>query len=186
MSSTSKQFFTQQINKYKRVAPSINEFIMTDATPTKNVLNRIAQLILCSPILVLISPLIIYWIIEDIRFKRLPKFEPPPFKPKVNDLIERLSVDTIEAAELIYDPLDAVPRLPFGHNHACWVEFKSQLEEDSELWSFEAKIIDEWQESNYCEGYACVRQGSNEIGACFFTRISAMPRFDHPREDCSA
>lgn len=149
---------------------------MTEANTPKKILNKIAQFILLSPILLLMSPILIYWTIEGIRFKRRPQVKPPAFKPKISDLIERLSIDTIEAAELIYDPLDAVPRLPFGHENSCWVEFKSHLEVDDELWSFDAQIENEWGCVEYCEGYASFRFSTNEIGKCFFTRRSSVPR----------
>ena len=52
------------------------------------------------------------------------------------DLLEKLSRADIEAAEMVDDPLHAVPDKPFGHLNGVWQAFVDGLAPESELWSF--------------------------------------------------
>lgn len=45
-------------------------------------------------------------------------------------LLEKLPREEIEARELINDPLQAVPNLPFGHPNDVWCRLLEQLPED--------------------------------------------------------
>ena len=54
-------------------------------------------------------------------------------------LTERLSVEEIVQREIVFDPLGAVPALPFGHLHGAWKEFLTALPKESEIWSFSAE-----------------------------------------------
>lgn len=71
-------------------------------------------------------------------------------------LIERLTLEAVEASELVLDPLEAVPKLPFGHLNAKWLEFVSKLAPGDEIWSFSANWHNGWGES-VRQGYALIR-----------------------------
>ena len=60
------------------------------------------------------------------------------FKVKPQHLLERLTVDEIGAREMVQDPLNAVPKVPFGHLNSVWHELKSKMQPGDELWSFNA------------------------------------------------
>jgi hypothetical protein len=63
----------------------------------------------------------------------------PAFKVSKSDLVEKLSRAEIETREQVFDPLNAVPNLPFGHLNGVWQSFVDGLEPDCELWSFRGR-----------------------------------------------
>ncbi len=74
------------------------------------------------------------------------------------DLLEQLTIQEIEQREMVTDPPQSAPELPFGHLHPVWVKFKDALDEQDAVYSF-TKI---WQPplSFYRQevsGYVCVR-----------------------------
>jgi hypothetical protein len=78
---------------------------------------------------------------------------------EMSELIERLSVQAIEALETVSDPLQAAPAIPFGHLGARWVTFRANLQPEDDLWSFAAVRTDEWGSKEHTRGYAIVRKG---------------------------
>ena len=66
------------------------------------------------------------------------KREDAVFKVKTPHLLERLTVEEIESREMVRDPLDAVPDLPFGHLNEVWAQLKAAKQTRDELWSFAA------------------------------------------------
>lgn len=76
-----------------------------------------------------------------------------------NHLKELLSVDEIEALEAVYDPLGAVPELPFGHLHAAWRRFLEGRTQGDQLWSFNAKTKTQFGDTELREGYVLVIDG---------------------------
>ena len=77
-----------------------------------------------------------------------------------SELIERFSVQAIEALETVSDPLQAAPAVPFGHLGARWMTFRANFQPEDELWSFAAVRTDEWGSKEHTRGYAIVRDGS--------------------------
>ena len=71
-------------------------------------------------------------------------------------LKERMSRDEVEAQEIVTDPLNAVPSLPFGHLHRRWAGICAELRNRDQIWSFENVPL-----SGGCSGtrsgYAIVR-----------------------------
>lgn len=84
-----------------------------------------------------------------------------------------MSLDEIEAREYVYDPLNAVPHLPFGHNNSIWVRFKSKLEEKDELWSFSAVLKNEFGQKQKQKGYAVLRD--SQIRSCYYLEKYVIP-----------
>jgi cytochrome b len=87
---------------------------------------------------------------------------------EMSELLERISIETIEALETVHDPLHAAPAVPFGHMGASWIAFRSKLLPEDEIWSFEAMRSDDWGFQEQTHGYAAVRNG--QIVAHFIKR----------------
>jgi len=81
-----------------------------------------------------------------------PSFQPEVFSIKKNDLIEAMSVLDVERKEIVYDPLNAVQQVPFGHLNNTWEEFKDSYS-PSILWSFKSEYKD-YSRVVIKEGYA--------------------------------
>ncbi|NBQ92010.1 MAG: hypothetical protein EBT96_11625 [Betaproteobacteria bacterium] len=87
---------------------------------------------------------------------------------EMSELLERISIETIEAQETVHDPLNAAPAVPFGHLGASWIAFRSKLMPEDDIWSFEARRSDDWGFEEQTRGYAAVRNG--QIVAHFIKR----------------
>jgi hypothetical protein len=64
--------------------------------------------------------------------------EPPGFALNDSELLRQVTVDEVERTNLIHDPLEAVPNIPFGHCNARWVLFRDSLQANETLWEFES------------------------------------------------
>ena len=100
------------------------------------------------------------------------------FAVEPRHLEERLTLEEIDAREMVDDPLGAVPNLPFGHLNAAWQAFLENRETADELWSFTAP----WQtwllQPEQRAGYALVRNGTPI--AHFLTVCKILPEADKP------
>lgn len=81
------------------------------------------------------------------------------FAVETAHLQERLSAEAIERREIVSDPLNAVPALPFGHLHSAWRNYLQGLPEGCELWSFSAEWITEQGKGEMRSGYVAVLNG---------------------------
>jgi len=54
------------------------------------------------------------------------------------ELARQVTIEEVERTNLIQDPMEAVPNIPFGHCNARWVVFKDSLQENETLWEFES------------------------------------------------
>ncbi|HIE11319.1 MAG TPA: hypothetical protein EYP62_06855 [Kiritimatiellae bacterium] len=111
-------------------------------------------------------PLVLFTLAKD---KWWPREQPDTeeeeeFAVAREHLLQRRTIEEIEAAERVSDPLGAVPDLAFVHLNPAWAKFKENLRPDDELWSFSAPWKD-WGGTELCEGYAIVRD--REIGPWF-------------------
>lgn len=59
-----------------------------------------------------------------------------PFRIRRRDLRYRFTQAEVEARECVYDPLGAVPALPFGHLNAAWRRYADALEPRAQLRAF--------------------------------------------------
>ena len=84
----------------------------------------------------------------------------PRFKPE--HLLTVLTIEEIERLEMVEDPLQAVPAVPFGHLHERWAEFKSELQPSDTVWSLEKDESGSLDESHKVRGYAVLR--GEEVG----------------------
>ena len=102
----------------------------------------------------LIWPIMLYFHIDGLIN---PPYKYEEFSVKPSDLLEKLSVEKIEQKEIINDPLNSVPTLPFGHLNAEWEEFKSKCITSEEIWSFKAEY-DDYSNTVIKVGYAAVSE----------------------------
>lgn len=93
--------------------------------------------------------------------------EKSKFHIEFKDLIQKFDLKEIESKEIVHDPLEAVPPLPFGHLHKAWLTYCEQIEAEDELWSFSAAWTTRWDLKEQIEGYVAVRKGA--IGPYFRT-----------------
>ena len=84
--------------------------------------------------------------------------EPPVFALNASELLRQVTVDEVERTNLIRDPLEAVPNIPFGHCNARWVLFRNSLQANETLWEFES-TRSELAGVQAMWGYAVKREG---------------------------
>lgn len=83
----------------------------------------------------------------------------PPFAVTASDLKERFTVEEIEARELVKDPPQTVPDVPFGYFHHMWVAFMGSHQPGDELWWFESVFEEKYSTRYLHTGYVRVRNG---------------------------
>ena len=74
------------------------------------------------------------------------------------ELTRQVSIEEVERTNLIQDPMEAVPNIPFGHCNARWVVFKDSLQDNETLWEFES-TRSELKGVQAMWGYAVKRDG---------------------------
>lgn len=74
------------------------------------------------------------------------------------ELTRQETIEEVERTNLIQDPMEAVPNIPFGHCNARWVVFKDSLQENETLWEFES-TRSELKGVQAMWGYAVKRDG---------------------------
>jgi hypothetical protein len=113
---------------------------------------------------VLIWPFFVYLVSQNA-----PEYgssEEQKFAVIHEDLLSEMSISEIEQQEKVFDPLGAVPDLPFGHLNAAWEKFLKQVQPTDRLWSFSTQWS-QWGSSELRQGYVVVR--GEEIGPYFLT-----------------
>lgn len=81
------------------------------------------------------------------------------FAVRHHHLQQRWRLDEVEQREMVTDPLNAVPELPFGHLHGAWQSFIRGHTSETELWSFSALVDHGWEGLELQSGYVMVRDG---------------------------
>ena len=124
-----------------RDQPSIDQQLLKAESPKQYIAIQII-----SQALVFISCLIIWPYTVFLYSKKL--FKSKAVQPQaqlddsqslaidVSSLIEKVCVDTVEAEELVDDPLGCAPRKPFGFRFEEWYRFKQKIDPSGELWTF--------------------------------------------------
>lgn len=74
------------------------------------------------------------------------------------ELARQVTIEEVERTNIIQDPMEAVPNIPFGHCNARWVVFKDSLQENETLWEFES-TRSELKGVQAMWGYAVKRDG---------------------------
>jgi len=109
-------------------------------------------------VVVFLWPIVLVWLIKTKwDDKNVKKIEPDkPFKVEKGDLIRELTADEIELTEMVNDPMNAVPELPFGHLHSVWLRFKDKITSKDKLYSFSA-LYKKWHGNIEYTGYVIVK-----------------------------
>lgn len=113
-------------------------------------------------------PVVVYLKVQDMLLGKpeASNLEEPKFTVARTNLLERLSITEVEHRERIFDPLGAVPDLPFGHLNAAWRKLLEDMTPDTEIWTFSAHWTD-WGSKELRRGYVMVC--GNVIGPYFLT-----------------
>lgn len=126
-------------------------------------------------------PFLIYFAIKEHLYPTQPYVE-KVFQVENEHLGKLVEVSEIEAKEKVFDPLGAVPDLPFGHLNTAWREFIGQMAHGDQLRTFSANWQSDWGNPELREGYVIVTPDAG-IGTFFMTRwiILDKPK-DPPKE----
>jgi hypothetical protein len=91
------------------------------------------------------------------------------------ELTRQVTIEEVERTNLIQDPMEAVPNIPFGHCNARWVVFKDALQENETLWEFES-TRSELKGVQAMWGYAVKRDGRVDrfITTCWKLKIGVL------------
>ena len=109
------------------------------------------------PVCVAIWPVFV-WIMVYERWFTEQLSKPVEFKVTREHLREVLPVGVIEANNRVFDPLGAVPDLPFGHLNSSWEKLKAVMQPGDEVSTFLAA----WESLGVLwelSGFAIVRAG---------------------------
>lgn len=133
-------------------------------------LNNVVVPVFTAALALTAWPIALYWKAKEIVDARRSSDEEPPkeFAVTKEHLRKQCTVAEIEVAEIVVDPLGAVPRTPFGHLNPAWKTFRQSISEDDQLWSFSAHWTTEWGRTEIRDGYVVVR--GKMIGSHFLTR----------------
>ena len=164
------QFWRSGELSLAKVADVLRTADLRDRSWREDFCEEIATPVLVSLLLILIWPAMIVMVIKEyISDRRTERtIEREEFHVLSDHLGKAISIDEIEAAEVVSDPLGGVPPCPFGHLNSAWANFKASLLEGDQLWSFSAPWAGPWGEREIREGYVVVR--GNAVGPWLMTR----------------
>jgi len=139
------------------------------------ILNNIVAPVLAAILVIAVWPVAVYMKAKEMfnKMDGAKVEEEREFAVERQHLLERLTVQEVEMREIVTDPLQAAPELPFGHIHAAWKEFLKGHAEGGELWSFSARWQTSWGRKELRSGYVLVENGSP--GAHFLTVWKDIP-----------
>ncbi len=137
--------------------------------------NNIAEAALAAMLIIVIWPIVVCMKAKDVLNSKNGTKAAVEWKFAVEPqhLLERLTLEDVEMREIVTDPLQAAPELPFGHLHAAWKEFLKGQAEGCELWSFSAHWQTIWGRNELRSGYVLVENGAP--GAYFLTVLKDLP-----------
>ena len=146
-------------------------------------LNNVVVPILAAAMVLTVWPITIYWKAKEMIDARRIKNEEPrkEFAVTEDHLQKQWTTAEIEASETVLDPLDAAPRIPFGHLNPAWEIFKSSIQYGDQLWAFSAPWTSEWGRKEVREGYVILR--GETIGPHFLTRWVFIDKDSEQGED---
>lgn len=101
---------------------------------------RVAGQLLMYPLILLIWPVVIWFLILDQCFSKKTDWKPDPeaaFNCRRQHLIRVVLPEAAEAKAKVIDPLGRVPNLPFGHLNAGWCALLAGRQVGDTLWYFE-------------------------------------------------
>ena len=131
------------------------------AKPKPNRLHKIAHnsalTLSAIPAWPLLPSVVIYGLYEHwTKRNTVEEPPPPPFAVTSIDLGALMTREEIEAAEMVFDPLGAVPNLAFGHLNTAWLRFLEAHQENDQFRAFSTS----WNNQGWMEdrrGYVLMR-----------------------------
>ncbi len=122
------------------------------------VLEKLVVPLLASVIALIAWPIAVGYVIKEKQdVQRVDRRRKNAvFRIRADNLLHRTTQADIEATARIFDPLGAVPDLPFGHLHGVWKTFLDQRPPSAELWTFACEWRTEWGHVSVQEGYVWV------------------------------
>lgn len=125
-------------------------------------------------------PFLIYLAFKEHLYPTQPYVE-KVFQVEAEHLGNPVEISEIEATQMVFDPLRAVPDLPFGHLNAAWREFIGQMAGGDRLWTFTAQWQSDWGNPELRNGYVIVKPDV-DVGAFFMTRWIILDKPAQPPE----
>ncbi len=146
-------------------------------------LNNVVVPMLAAVMVLTVWPIAIYWKAKEMVDARRIKNEEPhkEFAVSNDHLQKQWTAAEIESAETVVDPLDAAPRIPFGHLNPAWETFKQSIQDGDQLWAFSAPWTSEWGRKEVRDGYVILR--GETIGPHFLTRWVFIDKDSEQGED---
>lgn len=101
------------------------------------------------------------WVIHDKWHTRREdqRRKDSVFRIRPEYLGQASSVADVERTAGVFDPLGAVPNVPFGHLHGAWTQFIDQRPEGAELHPFECVWVNFMREKRERKGFVWVTAG---------------------------
>lgn len=179
-------FISHQLTK-SPADDRLNELLLA-ADPSRDrwwwkPLNNVVVPILAAVMVLTVWPIAIYWKAKEMVDARRIKNEEPPkeFAVTKDHLQKQWTASEIESTETVVDPLDAAPRIPFGHLNSAWETFKQSIQDGDQLWAFSAPWTSEWGRKEVRDGYVILR--GETIGSRFLTRWVFINKDSEQGED---
>lgn len=150
--------------QFTKAAPEVEAdsgswLVLPPPVKPRAMLLRLGGDIFCLLVLISIWPILIWWMVEQKWFKVQPS-EPAKFTVLRVHLREVLSIESIETDAKVFDPLGAVPAVPFGHLNPAWEKLKATMQPSDEVSTFVAS----WKSYGVMwelSGFAIVRAGES-------------------------
>ena len=134
--------------------------------------------VLAGVVLWWVWPLAVYEKVKNLMdgSREVRKEVPKEFAVIKAHLLQPRTIDEIEQAERVEDPMGAAPHLPFGHLNQVWEEFKKNVRMEDQLWEFSAPWTADWGRQEIREGYVILREDA--INEHFFARWIPQEKAD--------
>jgi hypothetical protein len=139
----------------------LDPFYTSHGSVVQRILSNLVLPLLALFLVVTAWPYAIWMAISE-ALDRKQKAAATPFREFAVEpahLQQRLSIEAIEQREMVSDPMNATPSLPFGHLHNVWRNFVEIQPEGGELWSFSAQWVTEQGVKELRSGYVAVLNG---------------------------
>jgi len=141
-----------------------------------NVKDRIILPFFAVAVITLLWPFVLFFLAKEIlgHFKNSPvsKTQEKVFEVRQHHLIEKYNLQELECREIMEDPMQAVPEIPFGHLNSAWIAFKENIQTNDELWFFKAEESKSDLKALVREGYVIKRRG--KFVDNFVTRVESI------------
>lgn len=106
----------------------------------------------------------LFWpfVLLFIFFESTPEIGVKKSRVKRKDLLLPVNINSVEERELVRDPNNIAPELPFGRLHSQWQALKQKTDDNNTIWSFKTHAPVR-HNNEIIEGYALVDEHRNII-----------------------